>query len=165
MPDLDHLPVADRLLTVMRDSAGKTLAAKEQFITPRALLLALLDDPEVGPPLRGVVDGSKVEAMEPAGIDLSGVSRLADDRMTGDELPALVRYDTLAFKTPDGADSVWLNKDSLHIFVTGAQRATDTRYGPKHLALGFAAEAVRQPGLLAAILSDPGALVDAIYKL
>ncbi|MGZ3509145.1 MAG: hypothetical protein ACXWNJ_12165 [Vulcanimicrobiaceae bacterium] len=155
----------DRLLGVMRDAASKTLAAGEQFITPQSLLLALLDDPETGPPLRAVIVRERLEALDPAEIDLSGVSRLPDERLTADEPPALVRYDTLAFKTADGQQSVWLNKDALSIFAEGARRAGQSPFSPKDLALGFAVQAMRHPDVLLAMHVEPGVLVDAIYKL
>lgn len=152
------------LLALMRDAADKARTGREAFVTPRALLLALLDDSGTGPFLHGSVNRERLNAIEPAEIDLSGVSRMPDEHIGNDEQPALVRYDTLAFKTPDGADTVWLNKDALRIFVEGAQRA-EHRYSPKHLALGLAAEAVRQPAILRAIGVEPGVLIDAIYKL
>jgi hypothetical protein len=159
-----QIPLAEELLAVMRVAARNTLAARERFITPRALLLALLDDPSVGPVLAPVVDRERLEAIEPSEIDLSGVSRMPDERIGNEEQAALVRYDTIAFKTPDGRDTVWLNRDSLSIFLEGSRRVED-RYNPKQLALGLAAEAVRQPGVLSTIRVEPGALIDAIYKL
>jgi hypothetical protein len=89
---------------------------------------------------------------------------MPDERIGNEEQAALVRYDTIAFKTPDGRDTVWLNRDSLSIFLEGSRRVED-RYNPKQLALGLAAEAVRQPGVLSTIRVEPGALIDAIYKL
>ncbi|HEY8297552.1 MAG TPA: hypothetical protein VIG32_05975 [Candidatus Baltobacteraceae bacterium] len=164
MYEQGQIPLAEELLAVMRVAARNTLAARERFITPRALLLALLDDPSVGPVLAPVVDRDRLEAIEPSEIDLSGVSRMPDERIGNEEQAALVRYDTIAFKTPDGRDTVWLNRDSLSIFLEGSRRVED-RYNPKQLALGLAAEAVRQPGVLSTIRVEPGALIDAIYKL
>ncbi len=162
MSELEQIPLSDELLIVMRRAARKAIELREPFITPRALLLSLLDDPSVGTAMAAVVNREKVLA---ANVDENfGVVRLIDDFLPDGEQPAMTRYDTLAFKTPDGRSSMWLNRDAYHIFIEGAQRVED-RYYPKQLALGIAAEAVRAPGVLAAIRVEPGILVDAIYKL
>lgn len=157
--------LTEELLGVMRNAAGKTLAAGEQFVSARSLLLALLDDPEVGPRLRGAVARERLESLEPVEIDLTGVSRMPDERVPAGEEPALARYDTLAFKTPDGSASAWLDKDALYMFSEGANRAGQLQYYPRHLALGIASVAMKQPAVLSAMRIEPGALVDAIYKL
>jgi hypothetical protein len=162
VPDLEQIPLSDELLNVMRNAARKAIDLREPFITPRAILLALLEDPAIGPGIEGVVNREKVLG---AKVDENfGVVRLVDDFLPEGEQAAMARYDTLAFKTPDGRTSMWLNRDAYHIFIEGAQRADD-RYYPKQLALGLAAEAVRAPGVLAAIRVEPGILADAIYKL
>lgn len=162
MSELEQIPLSDELLIVMRRAARKAIELREPFITPRALLLSLLDDPSVGTAMAAVVNREKVLT---ANVDENfGVVRLIDDFLPDGEQPAMTRYDTLAFKTPDGRSSMWLNRDAYHIFIEGAQRVED-RYYPKQLALGIAAEAVRAPGVLAAIRVEPGILVDAIYKL
>jgi hypothetical protein len=162
MPEMEQVPLTAELLDVMRRAARKAMDLKEPFITPRAILLSLLDDPAVGPAIAAVVNRDKV-----FGADLSenpGMTRLIEERMENGEQPAMARYDTLAFKTPDGRSSVWLNKDAYTVFIEGAQRVDD-RYYPKHLALGLAAQAIHAPGLLTAIRVEPGVLADAIYKL
>ena len=162
MADLEHIPLSSELLGLMRRAAQKAIELKEPFITPRAILLALLDDPAMGPAIATVVNREKV-----AGVEVSespGMTRLVEERMENGEQPAMARYDTLAFKTPDGRTSMWLNKDAYTIFIEGAQRVED-RYFPKHLALGLAAQAIHAPGLLTAIRVEPGVFADAIYKL
>jgi hypothetical protein len=162
VPELEQIPLSDELLTVMRRAARNAIDLREPFITPRAILLSLLDDPQIGPAMGGVVNREKVLA---ASLDENfGVVRLIDDFLPDGEQAAMTRYDTLAFKTPDGRSSMWLNRDAYHIFIEGAQRVED-RYYPKQLALGVAAEAVRAPGVLAAIRVEPGLLVEAIYKM
>lgn len=163
MTDLEQIPLSEELLGVMRRAAQLALDNNEAFITPRSLLLALLDDPEVGPAIATVVIKEKLLAIAPEESDLSGLVRLSEDRLTGEQ-PALIRYDTLAFKTPSGKTSVWLGKEAYAIFIEGANRV-ETRYTPKHLALGIAAEAVRSPGILSAIRVEPGRLTDAVYRL
>jgi hypothetical protein len=162
MPEMEQVPITAELLDVMRRAARKAIDLKEPFITPRAILLSLLDDPGVGPAIAGVVNRDKVLGAEVS--ENPGMTRLIEDRMENGEQPAMARYDTLAFKTPDGRSSMWLNKDAYTIFVEGAQRVDD-RYHPKHLALGLAAQAIHAPGLLTAIRVEPGVLADAIYKL
>lgn len=162
MTELEQVPLSDELLAVMRRAAQKAIELREPFITPRTILLSLLDDSDVGPAMSAVVNREKVLA---ANVDENfGVVRLVDDFLPDGEQAAMTRYDTLAFKTPDGRNSMWLNRDAYQIFIEGAQRAEE-RYFPKQLALGVAAEAVRAPGVLAAIRVEPGLLTDAIYKL
>lgn len=162
MPELEQIPLSDELLSVMRNAARKAIDLREPFITPRAILLALLDDAAIGPAMAGVIIRDKVLSADVE--ENFGVVRLVDDFLPEGEQAAMTRYDTLAFKTPDGRSSMWLNRDAYHIFIEGAQRVDD-RYYPKQLALGLAAEAVRSPGILAAIRVEPGLLTDAIYKL
>lgn len=162
MPDLEHIPLSSELLVLMRRAAQKAIELKEPFITPRAILLSLLEDPGMGPAIAAVVSRDKVAGAEVS--ESPGMTRLIEERMEDGEQPAMARYDTLAFKTPDGRTSMWLNKDAYTIFIEGAQRVED-RYYPKHVALGLAAQAIHAPGLLTAIRVEPGVLADAIYKL
>lgn len=162
MPDIEHVPLAAELLGVMRRAAGTAIDLKEPFVTPRAILLSLLEDAGVGPAIASVVDRERVLSADVG--ENAGMTRMIEERMEEGERPAITRYDTLAFKTPDGRSSMWLNKDAYNIFIEGAQRV-DERYYPKQLALGLAAQAIQAPGVLAAIRVEPGVLADAIYKL
>ncbi|HKU67133.1 MAG TPA: hypothetical protein VJP85_05080 [Candidatus Baltobacteraceae bacterium] len=162
MPDLEQVPLTAELLGVMRRAARKAIDLQEPFVTPRALLLSLLEEPGIGPAISSVVNRERVLDAELS--ESPGMTRLLEERMEEGEQPAITRYDTLAFKTPDGRTSVWLSKDAYNIFVEGAQRVED-RYYPKQLALGFAAQAIHAPGLLTAIRVEPGVLADTIYKL
>ena len=162
MPELEQVPLTSELLGVMRRAAKHAIDLKEPFITPRAVLLSLLDDPGIGPALAGVVNRDKVVGAHVG--ENTGMTRLVEERMENGEQPAIARYDTIAFKTSDGRTSMWLNKDAYNIFIEGAQRVEE-RYLPKHLALGLAAQAIHAPGVLAAIRVEPGVLADAIYKL
>lgn len=157
----DAVPLSDELLKLMRVSAKKALELHEGFITPRALLLAMMDDPAIGAPIASVVDRERLLS---ADAPVTQASRLPDDTFDAGDPAAIARFDTISFKTPDGGSSVWLTRDAYDIFIEGAQRADD-RYMPKHLALGFAAEARRAPGVLAEINVQPGALSEAIYRL
>lgn len=162
MHGIEQVPLTPELLQVARRAAGIAIELNEAFITPRALLLALLEDPSVGPAISGVVVRDKVLAADVS--ENGGAARLLEEPADGTEPPAMPRYDTLAFKTPDGRTSMWLSRDAFSIFTEGAQRV-DERYYPKHLALGLAASAIQSPGVLAAIRVEPGVLSDAIYKL
>ena len=112
------------------------------------MLLALLEDPQIGAAISAVVNREKVLAAD------------------GEEKSAFAHgiEDTLAFKTPDGSAMMWLDRDAFTIFVEGAQRV-DERYFPKHLAFGLAAQAVHAPEMLAALRVEPGVFADAVYKL
>lgn len=157
----DTVPLSEELLRMMRAAARNAIELREPFITPRAILLALMDEPAVGIALSPVVNKDRVLEVGPA--QEFGVMRVLDEATDG-QAPAMTRYDTLAFKTPDGRTSMWLSRDAYDIFVEGAQRVED-RYYPKQLALGLAFQAVHAPGVLTAIHVEPGALADAIYKL
>ena len=162
MAELEQIALSEELLGVMRNAARKAQELRESFITPRAILLALLDDPGVGPAIAGVVNPQKVLA---ADVEQDATAARAIEEVLPDgEQPAITAYDTLAFKTPDSRASMWLTREALRIFIEGAHRA-DERYFPKHLALGFAAQAVHAPGVLAAIRVEPGFLADAIYRI
>jgi hypothetical protein len=160
----EQIPLSDELLKVMRDSGAYALKLREPFITARALLLALLDDPEIGPAIVEVVPREKLMELEPSGDIRNAATRIPDSGLPAGERGALPRFDTLAFKLPEGNASVWLSKEAYSIFCEGANR-TDGRYLPKHLAFGLASEAIRSPGILAAMKVQPGQLTDAIYNM
>jgi hypothetical protein len=159
-----QIPLSEELLKVMRDSGAYALKLREPFVTARAILLALLDDPEIGPAISEVVPREKLMELEPSGDIKNGATRIPDSGLPAGERGALPRFDTLAFKLPEGNASVWLGREAYSIFCEGANR-TDGRYLPKHLAFGLASEALRSPGILAAMHVEPGKLTDAIYNL
>lgn len=164
MSEQEQIPLSAELLDTMRAAAAAALRLREPFITSRSLLLALLDEPHAGPALRRVVDREKLEAL-PVAADLrKGMTRMPEGGLADGELPAIVRFDTLGFKTPDGRTTVWLSREAFGIFNEGARRA-EGRYLPKHLAFGLASEAVKTTGILAQLRVEPGAVTDAIYTL
>lgn len=142
----EQLRVSEELLAVIRNASAKSRSSGERSITPRALLVALMEDPDLKIPLSSIVNKSKLEALPPS-----------------EDEPQATR-DTLSFKNPDGTPGLWLNRESFEIFLAGVQRA-EGNYLPKHLALGFVAEAVRQPGVLTAISVEPRRLTEAVYRL
>ncbi len=164
MSEQEQIPLSEELLGLMRASAAIALRLREPFITPRSLLLALLDDPHAGPELGAVIRRDKLEAL-PVPEDLrKSVARLPEKALEEGELPAIVRYDTLGFKTPDGKTTVWLSREAFAIWNEGARRVEGT-YLPKHLAFGIAAESVKANGVLNALRVEPGTVTDAIYRL
>lgn len=161
---LEQIPLSNELLSVMRNSGRYAQQMREPFITARALLLALLDDEAVGKVLSELVPRDKLLAIPPGDDVRFSATRLPDTGLPAGEKPAMPRYDTLAFKLPDSTSSVWLSREAFSIFLEGANRAEGT-YLPKHLAFGIAAEAVRTPGVLAAMRVEPGKVTDAMFNL
>ena len=161
---LDQIPLSDELLTVMRNSGRYAQQLREPFITARAILLALLDDESIGPTLAEVVPRDKLMELAPSEDPRATAARLPESGLPAGEKPPMPRYDTLAFKLPEGTASVWLSREAFSIFTEGANRAEGS-YLPKHLAFGLAAEAVRAPGVLAALRVEPGKVSDAIFQL
>jgi hypothetical protein len=164
MNDVEFVPLSADLLTLMRRAAAIALDLREPFVSPRSLLLALLDDRHAGPALGAVVRRDKLEEL-PVPEDIrKGMARMQESGLSAGELPAIVRYDTLGFKTPDGKTTVWLSREAFAIFNEGARRV-EGAYEPKHLAFGLAAEAVKTNGVLSALNVEPGSVTEAIYKL
>lgn len=164
MSDDEQVPLSADLLALMRRAAAIALRLREPFVSARSLLLALLDDNHAGPPLATVVRRDKLEALPVPEDNRKGLSRVQERGLDSGELPAIVRYDTLGFKTPDGKTTVWLSREAFAIFNEGARRVEDA-YEPKHLAFGLAAEAVKTNGVLSALKVEPGSVTEAIYKL
>lgn len=162
--DIEQIPISDEVLAIMRSAASQTLRAGESFITPRTMMIALVQDPGLSEPLQEVVDLEMLRALLPDPLEAPGVTELREDRMASDEQPALLRYDTLAFKDQDAKTTVWLNGEAYAVFLEGARYA-EGRYLPKHLALGFVGEARRQRAVLADIKVDATKLSEAVFKL
>lgn len=161
---LDQIPLSEDLLMVMRNSGRYAQQLREPFITARAILLALMDDENIGPTLADVVPREKLLELAPNEDARATAARLPETGLAAGEKPPMPRYDTLAFKLPEGTASVWLSREAFSIFTEGANRAEGS-YLPKHLAYGLAAEAVRAPGVLAALRVEPGKVTDALFAL
>lgn len=161
---LEQIPLSAELLTVMRDAARYARQLNEPFVTARDLLLALLDEPTIGAALVEVLPREKLLELPASGDPRNAASRLPDASLPSGERGALPRFNTLAFKLPDGSASVWLGREALALFVEGVNRA-EGRYLPKALALGIAADAVRNPGVLRALNVEPGVVTDAIFGM
>lgn len=161
---LEQILLSEELLTVMRNAAKIAQRLREPFISTRTLLLALLEDPTIGPALVNVLPKEKLQMLPPAEDIRAGATRLAEPNMAPGERAAMQRFDTLAFKLPEGKGSIWLSNEALTVFIEGAQRS-EGKYLPKHLAFGIAAEAVRSPGVLAQMRIEPGKVTEAIFSL
>ena len=164
MSEAEHVPLSADLLALMRRAAAIALRLREPFVSARSLLLSLLEDRHAGPALGAVVRRDKLEALPVPEDNRKGIARLQERGLSNGELPAIVRYDTLGFKTPDGKTTVWLSREAFAIFNEGARRV-EGAYEPKHLAFGLAAEAIKTNGVLSALNVEPGSVTEAIYKL
>jgi hypothetical protein len=161
---LEQIQLSDELLVVMRNSGRYAQQLREPFITARALLLALLDSDRIGSTLAAVIPRDKLLDLEPVEDVRTTAARLPESGSTGSEKPSMPRYDTLAFKLPEGTASVWLSREAFTIFIEGANRAQE-RYLPQHLAFGLVTQALRTPGVLAALRVEPGKVTEALRQL
>ena len=168
MADTDQVFLSDEILTLMRNAARLAGELKEPFITVRTLLVALLEEPTLGEALVEVLPREKLESYElpeDAGTRLTA-SRVPEPHAQAGERPALLRFNTLAFKVPDGSKSVWLSREAFNVWNEGAKRVPDgEKLLPKHLAFGIAADAIRSPGVLAAMHISPGDVTEVLLKL
>ncbi|MDQ6929666.1 MAG: hypothetical protein M3126_03235 [Candidatus Eremiobacteraeota bacterium] len=151
MTDDDQIAVTDELLFVMREAATGALWAGEKFISPRRVLIALLQDPAFREPFKGIID-----------VDALSVVIPNDDEVSTIEDPPRER--TLAFKETSGSNSVWLDSTAYAVFVEGARRAKK-RYVPKDLLLGFVSEWRRAPHVLHDIKIDGTKFAQAAFAL
>ena len=157
----EQIRLSPDLLRVMRAAAKISHGIGEEFITTRSLLLALLDDSDIGPKIEEIVPREKLEALPISEGMRARAARMPDVGLAIGERPAMQRYNTLAFKMPDGKASMWLSIEAHSVFAEGAQRA-GTEFLPKHLLHGIAGEAIRVPGILATLHVAPGALAEAV---
>jgi hypothetical protein len=165
---VEQIFLSDEILALMRNAARLAGLHKEPFITVRTLLLALLEDPTIGAALEEVLPREKLENYE---LPEDAVSRLTASRvpepaMQNGEKVGLIRFNTLAFKTPDGAKSVWLSREAFGVWNEAAKRVGEgEKFLPKHVAFGIAADAIRTPGVLATLHVSPGDVTDKLLKL
>lgn len=162
----EQIFLSQELLGFMRRAAELSVTSREPFVTIRTLLIALLDDEIVGPALEAVLPREKLEGYQPhdAGTQLIA-SRIPEPMMQG-ERPAMLRFNTLAFKVPDGSRSIWLSREAFNAWNEGAKRVVEgDSFKPKHIAFGIAADAIRAAGILAHLRVSPGEVNEAILKL
>lgn len=165
---VEQIFLSDEVLALMRNAARLAGVMKEPFITVRTLLVALLEEPTIGPVLEEVLPREKLDEYqlpEDAVTKLTA-ARVQEPNLKAGERPAMLRFNTLAFKTPDGAKSVWLSREAYQVWNEAAKRVRDgEKFMPKHIAFGIAADAIRNPGVLAALHVSPGDVSDTLLKL
>ncbi len=152
--DHEQLRLGPDLIDVMRASVSIAIGRGAQFVAPPHLLLALLGDARVGPAVAPLLPREHISrAATDAAKKLPAVYELPEGPLPDGERVAFQRYDTLAFRSRDGARTLYLDADAYHLFLEGARRAGET-YQPKHLVMGFTAEAVKDRDLLAMVGPD-----------
>ena len=163
--DDEQLLIGDELIAVMRGGVSIAIAHGAPFVAPPHLLLALLDDERVGPAIGPLVPRPRIDrAAIDAANKLPEVVEVPEGQLPDGERPPFQRYDTLAFRSRDGARTLYLDADAYHLFLEGARRAGET-YQPKHLVMGFTAEAVKDRDLLAIVGSDPMGVTMSVSEL
>ncbi len=164
----EQVPLSGELLAMMRHAAALATTLREPFITVRTLLLAMLDDSQIGPALVEALPRERLEsyAFAQDAVTRLTASRVPEPSMPPGERPALLRFNTLAFKLPDGSRSIWLSREAQSAWIEGAKRVEDGgAFLPIHLAFGIAADALRSPGILAAMHISPGTFNEAVMAL
>jgi len=150
-----QLRLSPDLLAAMRTGVDAAVEHDAPFVAPAHLVLGLLADARVGPALTPLVTRERLErAAREAAHKLPELAPLPEGALPDGEDGAFTRYDSLAFRSRDGARTLYLDADALHVFVEGARRA-ETTYRPKHLVLGFTAEAVKDRDVLSLFGADP----------
>ena len=164
--DIEQIPISPEVLAIMRDAVARSRVRGENFISSRTLMLALAHEPSLQEHLAEVIDVERLEGLIFEPVELPGIAHVPDERLEEGEDAPFPKYDTLAFKSPDGATSMWLNGETHAVFLEGARHAADAeRYLPKHLALGFVSESRRTPAVLTSIKIDAAALSKAVFEL
>ncbi|GAC1578604.1 MAG: hypothetical protein NVS3B7_12280 [Candidatus Elarobacter sp.] len=165
MMDNEQLHLGPDLLAVMRRGVTNAVDRGAEFVAPPHLLLALLADPQLRPVLEPLVRRETVERGADAVVKkLPEVVEIPEGPLPDGESASFARYDTLAFRSMDGAQTLYLDADAYQLFIEGARRAEGV-YRPKHLVLGFAAEAVKDRDLLGMFGADVAQVSSAIERL
>jgi hypothetical protein len=160
----DQLPLSKEVLAVMRGAVTYALASESEFVTAPHLLLALLDDADVGDVLADFLERGKI-VNETKKKKSPGVLEIPEGALPEGEATPFKRYDTLAFRSVDGETSLWLDRDCFRVFIEGARRIDDGPYRPKHLAAGYMAESIRDRELQLLLGRDPQAVTMAIFEM
>lgn len=165
MTESDQLRLDPGLVDVMRAGVDAAIEHGAEFVAPAHLLLGLLADPQVGPAIDPLVPREHIaKAAEDAAHKLPEVTEIPEGPLPDGECAPFARYESLAFRAPNGARTVYLDGDAYHVFIEGARRA-DEVYRAKHLVYGFTAEAVKDRDLLSLFGSDPQSVTKAVDPL
>lgn len=163
--DHEQLRLAPELLDVMRAGVTHAIEHGAQFVAPAHLMLALLDEPRVGPAIAELIPHDRVtHAAEAAIAKLPEVAELPEGPLPDDETPPFPRCDTLAFRSSDCTRTLYLDRDAFRLFVHGARRAGEV-YRPKHLAMGFVAASLKDGEIISLLGKDPQAIISAVFEL
>ena len=162
--DVEQLSLSRDLLDLMRKAAGYAGEDHMEFITPPHVLLALLDDPAFAEAVGEDVDRERVldAAKEP---QLPEVFEIPEGPLPEGESAPFKRYDTLIFHSVDGSTSAWLDKQSFRMFIEGARRVAEGQYKPRHLALGYVSEALKDRQILDLFGKEPQTVNAKIYAM
>jgi len=153
------------LMNVMRAGVTHAIEHGAEFVAPSHLLLGLLADPLIGPAITKLVPRDKIhKAAAGAAAKPSQLVEVLEEPPPDGDAPPFVRYDSLAFRSRDGARTLYLDGESYRLFIEGARRAVGV-YRAKHLVYGFAAEAVKDRDLLSLFGTDPQSVSKAVEDL
>jgi hypothetical protein len=159
----DQIPITGELLAVMRGAVTYALASEAEFVAPSHLLLALLDDTEVGDLLAAHLERGKI-VTETKKKRAPGVLEIPEGPLPAGESVPFKRYDTLAFRSVDGDTTRWLDRESFKVFIEGARRIEGGAYTPKYLAAGYVSESIKDHDLQALLGRDPQATTMAVFE-
>ena len=151
--------LSKELLAVLRQAVAYAIEANREFVSAIDVLLALMDEAQIGPPLREAVSRERVAAT--AAPDRP--PKLADD--DDGSTAAFPKYFSMILRTPDGTDGRWLDSAAYGIFLEGARRVEDGPYLPKHLLHGYVAESIRDYGLMPILGANANAVQSAINAM
>ena len=162
--DADQVLLSDELLLVVRSAVSFAAEYGATFVAPAHIVLALLDDPKVGPALGDVLERGRVvaAARQPSG---GAVHEVPEGILPRGERAPFTRYDTVIFHSLDGQHQRWLNRDSFKMFNESAKRANGGRFLPKHLALGFWVLAQDDRDSRTLLGQEPEKFKDAVFAL
>ncbi len=153
------------LMAVLRAGVTHAIEHGAQFVAPSHLLLGLLADPLIGPAITKLVPREKIDkAAADAAAKPSQLVEIPEEPPNGADALPFARYESLAFRSRDGAHTLYLDGESYRLFIEGARRAVGV-YRAKHLVYGFAAEAVKDRALLSLFGTDPQSVSKAVEDL
>jgi len=155
----NQMVLSRELMAVMRKAVNYAFDAESEFVQPPHILLALLDEENIGPRLSELIDRQRVTA---APARRRPPEQLTDIDSRRAPFPL---YRSLVIRTPDGKDGKWLDQDSYQIFLEGARRVQAGAYLPKHLAKAYVSESNADRMLLAILGHQPAIVAEKVFAL
>jgi hypothetical protein len=156
--------LSEEVLTVMRTAVSHAIRSGLSYVAPAHVLLALLEDPVVGPTMQAYVNRDLVDALGQI-PRAPGITRIGEGPIPPQAVPPFPRYDSLVFSALDGRARRWLDSDVNRMLAEGAARVETGRYLVRHLAYGFASVVGSDPELTRLIGPEPAAFCEAVYGL